>query len=997
MGTSALNGSYTYGTAPPPPPPSPSSSNVTQYITHDGDAVGNVQTSSAPNRLYWNTALRFKWANAGMGDWLDSALTSQGTSPYASSAAVTTDAQRLTMTVTALVSRWLTTGVNRGFYLAVRGNAWPLTFAGRTAATTGDRPVLTVVTSAGTFNLTARANASWNGGNVNVSSSAAQWTVAQGAQPAILQFDLSSITGTLTSATLACTAPVRAVNGSGIPQTGHILDVYEANPPTFVVPDTVSSPTLGIAADYASWDAMRIAAPSTLKFCRDMAAGDAGIDSGFMYSPAFGDTYTPQRATNPITGTTYARVEFIPGKQMGISRRIDVTKGTGTNGTPDVVYDELHGQISMWFGPNMCSSTNDDVKLPAMSCQFGYWNSTTSAANPFGYWQSTTGNGGSPGTGLKVWNATQGKWEYQGHSMRLNALRACTDTSAYSDLLGLYLYAYHLDQVGATGDVFEVPLVAVRRSATANWYTFSHRMKLNTMSGAQDADGNYATANDDGEYQIEINGLTVFNKTNFRWRRHAEIGAQNIWLDGYHGGTSNSNATMHVYFDKVSVSTVRVGPDRVAPIQLTGSNWTPNVDGSGNVQATDFPQLPQAWVYAVTNKIDDLVPAGLYPSGSRYANVVSGADGLHSVIGAWSGAAWDWINGRMYVSGGGHADSFGTENGVFCFDSTTMRWTLPVPRGAYTDARWWDGTNVISGTSGSGNNYPQANGGPPAMHTYHAIRWVPGTRFGGNTRGYFIQHFPGEVKGGIAIADLDTGTWKPAWFNAETGTDKDLSYATAWVEWPYMLSPGFGSTSMFGGYLFNLSGTQSTTYNAASQGQYVSTFTGLNAAYNNRANCQMEARREMVNFGNHAGSLVINRYRLGAAVDAGSQADLTAYVDSITLTGDTGDFTASAFNENTVGARGLLWEAGIAYDSDADCLWMVPTAAGAAIYKITGLNGTTWTVTKYATGTTLQRNPVTTDNGTYGRVRCFKRGGIRFLMRVSSTTSYTEVRRCPDN
>ena len=102
--------------APPPPPPPPPTGALVQYITHDGDAVGNVPTSSAPNGYFWNTVLEQPWQNVG-GDWLDSAQTTQGSVPYASTAAVATVGQRLTANVTTLVQRWRTNGLNRGFFL----------------------------------------------------------------------------------------------------------------------------------------------------------------------------------------------------------------------------------------------------------------------------------------------------------------------------------------------------------------------------------------------------------------------------------------------------------------------------------------------------------------------------------------------------------------------------------------------------------------------------------------------------------------------------------------------------------------------------------------------------------------------------------------------------------------------------------------------------------------------------------------------------------------
>ena len=99
--------------------------------------------------------------------------------------------------------------------------------------------------------------------------------------------------------------------------------------------------------------------------------------------------------------------------------------------------------------------------------------------------------------------------------------------------------------------------VAIRKEA---WYCFDIRIKQNSMSGAQDALGNYATANPDGVYEVWLNGYPVYSRTDYRWRRHAEFGVQGIWLDVYHGGIPASPTTMHYRVDRVSVAKTYVGP-----------------------------------------------------------------------------------------------------------------------------------------------------------------------------------------------------------------------------------------------------------------------------------------------------------------------------------------------------------------------------------------------------------------------------------------------------
>jgi hypothetical protein len=427
-------------------------------------------------------------------------------------------------------------------------------------------------------------------------------------------------------------------------------------------------------------------------------------------------------------------------------------------------------------------------------------------------------------------------------------------------------------------------------------------------------------------------------------------------------------------------------------IRISGTEWTPNFDSDGRVLPTDYPQLPAQWVQVATNRIDDLVPAT-----ARYGTTVSGADGLRSVILAWSGAARDWVNGRIYMAGGGHADSWGTENGVFGFDVQTMRYFVAVPRAPYASAQYWDRATqtYIEGTSRGGNLGPQRDGSPPASHTYHALNWLPGTRLAGNTNGYFINHCPGPV---TAIADLDTGRWLPGtWFQAAAvggPIDKDFSYATAWAEWPMLWSPGIGTPQQFAGMSYRLDQTEATSWSATSLTRRVENLSGINVIYNNRFQAKLEQRREVVNFGASRESVSIVRMRLGEAADARAT-DLSTFSDAITLAGpDAADFSVTALNE---ASNGILWEAGAAYDEWTDSIWVIPNMSDQPLYRLTGLNSNTWTVSKFPTLRTLSTSAQvgTRSNGTYSRVICYRIGGTRFLSRVTGTMAYAEVLRLP--
>lgn len=507
-----------------------------QYLTHDGDAVGDVPNTSAPTRDAWNRVLNFQWKRGAWGDWTDADQKPFGTStvgatPYASLPVPRPG--RYNVDVTTLVQRWWTQP-NRGLYLRMRNNAFAVQFAGRTAADVSTQPKLVVRTSTGTYELNARANAHWFTTTFRAGSNAENWKLS-GQSPAILQFDLAPVSGTLTSASLHISS-VSHDNGSTMAQG--IVDIFEADPPAIVVPDTPSNPRYGIARGLGGFQALE--RHQEVLFSDDFAT--PGWADGGWDQPV-------ERGVNTITGTTYARGRFVAGRNESANLRRDVTRGTGPGGTPDSVIPELFGQYWLLLEPNFGSNV-DAIKIPAMGLQFGYWSSG------FGYWQQTTGNGGSRGTGMKVFNVVQNKYEYQGHSIRLLVGMKPADRSDYGHLLSLAVYPYNLDQAGPFPASEQIPYVAIRRE---QWYAIDIRIKQNSITGPFDALGN-GSAVADGVMELWVNGHLSYSRTNYRWRRHPEFGVQGMWIDFYHGGTQPAPYTMNYRVDRVTLARSYIGP-----------------------------------------------------------------------------------------------------------------------------------------------------------------------------------------------------------------------------------------------------------------------------------------------------------------------------------------------------------------------------------------------------------------------------------------------------
>jgi hypothetical protein len=492
-------------------------------------------TSSAPNRLYWNTVLSVPWQRGSLGDWRDANGVANGSAAYGSSGTLSA-LGRYSVNVTALVQRWMGNGLNRGFYLITANNAFPYIFAGRTAANVADRPKLVVVSSTGTYSLDARCNASFNSSTVNVVSSSAAFELRAGQQPAILQFPLDSVTGTVLTATLEFTLTAQTQNTA-------LVRVFEADPPVLIDPSSNPNPQLGLASGKTF---AQLATHPAVVFAQDGSTPGALDQVGGPGWPR-----APERIVDPARGTTWARTYIEAGQQSGADFRLNTTKGTGPQGMPDIVRDEMYMRY-LWRMDSTFGGFADRVKIPALGGQFGYWVSVGS-----GYWQPTTGNGGSPGTGLKVFNAAQGKWEYQGHSTRLVVGYRCSDASAYADYMRVAVYAYNLDQKGPFPDEEVMPNLVLRRDTD---YAVEVRLRQNTMSGPLDANGNYAVANADGVIEVWFNGFKAFSRNTYRWRFHPEIGVQGPWIDVYHGGVAKSDRRMHFRVNEVVAATSYVGP-----------------------------------------------------------------------------------------------------------------------------------------------------------------------------------------------------------------------------------------------------------------------------------------------------------------------------------------------------------------------------------------------------------------------------------------------------
>lgn len=123
-----------------------------------------------------------------------------------------------------------------------------------------------------------------------------------------------------------------------------------------------------------------------------------------------------------------------------------------------------------------------------------------------------------------------------------------------------------------------------------------------------------------------------------------------------------------------------------------------------------------------------------------------------SIMGAWSGGAFDTTRNRLIIWGGGHGDYAGNE--IYAFDVASLTWVRL--------------TNPSTDVGGDVNSGYYPDGNPRAFHTYEYIEYVPSIdRFCsfGNSAGY-----PGvNSTSNIDCFNFETLQWEPRRGNLPSG------------------------------------------------------------------------------------------------------------------------------------------------------------------------------------------------------------------------------------
>ncbi len=530
-------------TAPAPAPfaAPPGNDGSVQFLAWDG--------GSGPNRNYWSQHLRLAWKNSGMGDWTDATGKAQGSAPYAS-VVVPTAGLDYGFDATELVQRWVRTKENKGFLLRVSGSGSPsTTWSGRES----EHPPRLIVRQADGKTV-ERACIAFAGFSPTASNAYdTRLRVRTSAlNSGILQFDLSGLGANLQSAQvrLYCEGKTSSVA---------TLDSFECDPPRFQLGAGGVKPTMGLSGELG--EANLRGHPDVIR------AGDfSNLGEGVLFDGVtLSENSSNEQLPDPdAPGSVMFRGSFTPMGRGSFSGGVATMRANYDDPLrpPAKVEKEMFCRLYIFLEDDWRSTRDANKMAIGWNLRMGWWNDAQG-----GYWQATTGNGGARGTGLKLFapaktnggSQRNDAWEYQGHSIRMEAGKGVDDGNPYSSLRPLQSYVYNLDQPGSFGQILRLGNGVIARG---RWHCIEQHIKINSIVGPFDTLGN-GQAVHDGLLRTWLDGVPVSEVRGLRWRRHPEMGVQGPWINWYYGGKQPTERTMHYRMNHMVVARRYIGPRKL--------------------------------------------------------------------------------------------------------------------------------------------------------------------------------------------------------------------------------------------------------------------------------------------------------------------------------------------------------------------------------------------------------------------------------------------------
>lgn len=473
----------------------------------DDWAEGTPGREDGANHTYYNRGAQLPWRHRE-GDWRDAQGVPQGPKPFAVAAiAVEKEPQPVEWEVTAMVRDWASGKLRpKGLLLRNTKAAGNFVFHSREADDAASRPRL-ILTGNGEMRSLEAAADTYLVRSTYRSQGNNPTLRIEGAMPALLRFDLSSLkpSDSITKATLRLIA-VKQYEGGGEIGVFACDQGEEAHS---------GEPLAGIAARY----------PADRGIEKDpdvyFATGFESPDWRQQWTYAGGqldavDAHSEAKF-EPLAGKA-CRAYLAKGELTAMNMTWQFRKQTGSE------LEEVYFRYYLRFGDDW-RQTVQGGKMPGISGTYG-----------------RAGWGGRKVNGKDGWSA------------RGQFFLTLPEGNPLAGKQPLGWYCYHADMQGNYGSGW-VWSDGYRGFLDNNrWYCVEQYAKLNTpgKSGSQ--------GQRDGILRAWIDGRPAFEKTDIRFRDVDSLKIEQIWMNVYHGGTIPSPRDQHLYVDNVVIARKYIGP-----------------------------------------------------------------------------------------------------------------------------------------------------------------------------------------------------------------------------------------------------------------------------------------------------------------------------------------------------------------------------------------------------------------------------------------------------
>ena len=478
---------------------------------------GTMALDDGATRDYYNRAALLEWDNF-MGDWADATGSAQGNTAYATSSLPDDNTPGPhTWDVTALVAEWLAGTPNQGLMLRQTGGSGPFDFYSREHPVVGERPQLTVDTSAGVVVLNPVADTHLDSSTYQGFGDDTRLRISQ--NPTLLRFDLSAIPASATVASASLQLWSYAEYGSSALEVGVFRVLHDPGP--------LPAARNGIAYGYD---------------------GDSGLGAHpdvyelpTFSSATWGDVYRNTNSPTLQLVSSGAGFEQLDGQALKVTVPAGDNFGAGfaykfaeqTGAEPEEIYFRYYVRIDDNWSPTFGG------KFPGISGTYG-----------------VAGWGGRPSNGSNGWSARGGFHP-----------TIPDNDNPLADTVPVGHYVYHADQGTQWGDNVLWQDGYLGFLEKNRWYSIEQHLVLNTPGV------------NDGILETWVDGRLAYRQSNWRWRDTSDLKIEQIWMNVYHGGTAVPDQDISLYIDNIVVAESYIGPMTGAPCAPSSGTFIDD-DGS---------------------------------------------------------------------------------------------------------------------------------------------------------------------------------------------------------------------------------------------------------------------------------------------------------------------------------------------------------------------------------------------------------------------------------